>query len=322
MSDITIVDNSILTSVATCPTQAAVRYVLGLTVPEDRAFLHAGHAAHAVLAAHLSGKGADEALEVQEILDYLVWSTGALPEDDRLYHTNVTKVLRRWVDTHPLGGLPFQVPDPNLVEVGFAVPLADDIIFVGRMDALAQDGSGAWWVVEHKTTGRMDWTWRRRYQTSGQITGYTWAAQQHLSQPVAGCFVNGIEFAKLPTDVRKCRTHGVPYAECGPTHAKFDMLIEHRAPHQLEAWRQDAIRLARRFQSLKQQVQSLDDIANVPMFGQLTGACTMCQFADWCRVGRPVSTGSSMFEYDMWEPYKHALAGGPDGGGSESTGSA
>lgn len=310
MSDVTIVDNSILASVATCPTQAAIRYVLGLTVPDDRAYLRAGHAAHAVLAAHLTGKPADEAMASQEIMDYLAWTTDVITDDDRLHGQNVQTILRRWIDTHPLSGLPFYIPDPRLVEVGFAVPLADDVIFVGRMDALAKDSSGAWWVVEHKTTGRMDITWRRRYQTSGQITGYTWAAQQHLNEPVAGCFVNGIEFSRLPSDgVRKCRVHGTPYAECGPAHAKFDMLIEHRAPHQLEAWKADAIRLARQFQAMKAEIKTIEDIAKVPMFGQLTGACTLCQFADWCRVGRPMAAGKAMLAHEPWEPYKHALTG-------------
>jgi hypothetical protein len=91
-------------------------------------------------------------------------------------------------------------------------------------------------------------------------------------------------------------------------HARFEMLIEHRAPHQLEAWKADAVRLARRFQSLKIQVQTLDDIKDIPMYGQLTGACMNCQFADFCAVGRPVAVGQTMLRYDPWQPYEHAFA--------------
>lgn len=307
MSDLTIIDNSILTAMATCPTQAAIRYALGLTLPDDRAPLKAGHTAHAILAEHLRGGNVDDVLLVQEVADYLAFSTGAIEPNDRLHHENVLKVMRRWLETHPVAGLPFRVPSKDLVEVGFGVPLTDDIMFVGRMDALAQDASGAWYVVEWKTTGRLDEIWRRRYKTSAQITGYVWAAQQYLSAPVAGCFVGGIEFGRLPTDVRKCRTHGVSYAECGTLHARFDMLIEHRAPHQLEAWKADAIRLARKFQSLRLEVQGLDDIKDVPMYGQLTNACSLCQFADFCAVGRPVSVGQSMLVHDVWSPYDHAF---------------
>lgn len=306
MSDVIIVDNSILTSVATCPTAAALRYGLGLTVAEDSGPLKAGHMAHAILAAHLSGKAIDDCLADPEVADYVAWATGAITDGDRLAGDNVLKVMRRWIETHPVAGLPFR-PVPELVEVGFGVPLADDVLFVGRMDALAQDASGAWYVIEHKTTGRLDEMWRKRYRTSGQITGYVWAAQQHLRAPVAGCFVNGIEFGRLPTDVKKCRTHGVPYAECGTLHARFDMLIEHRAPHQLEAWREDAVRLARRFASLRAQVADLADVRAIPTYGQLTGACINCQFADFCAVGRPVEVGRAMLRYEPWSPFAHAF---------------
>jgi hypothetical protein len=306
MSDVVYIDNSTLTAVATCDTQAVLRYVLGLTIAEDSGPLRAGHMAHAVLASYLQGASIAEIVETHEVMNYLAWATDALPEDDRLATANVLKILSRWIETHPLSGLPFRV-DPSLIEVGFAVPLADDVVFVGRMDGLVQDDNGAWFVLEHKTTGRLDEQWRRRYRTSAQITGYVWAAQQHLGQPVAGCFVNGIEFGRLPTDTKRCRTHGVPYPECSAQHARFDMLIEHRAPHQLETWKRNAIKLARKFKALKLQADSLADIADVTMFGQLNGACSLCQFADFCAVGRPITTGEAILTYQPWSPYAHAF---------------
>lgn len=306
MSDPLCIDNSTLTAMATCPSQAAIRYVLGLTMADDRGPLRAGTLAHAILAAHLSGN--PDPLLVAEVAAYLEFATGAIEPGDRLSYDNVVKIMKRWIETHPVSGLPFQVR-PDLIEVGFAVPLADDVIFVGRLDGLVQDHAGAWYVLEHKSTGRLDETWRRRFKTSAQITGYVWAAQQHLNAPVAGCFVNGIEFGRLPTDVKKCRTHGVPYHECGTLHARFDMLIEHRAPHQLEAWKADAVKLARRFRSLKEQVGSLEDVLNVPMTGQfVNGACGFCAFNDFCAVGRPPATGRLMFSYEPWSPFDHAFS--------------
>ena len=306
MADTIYIDSSTLTAVATCDTQAVLRYVLGLTMDdEDRAPLRAGSMAHAVLADYLKGASVAEIVEASAIIDYLAWATDAVPDNDRLSGPNVLKVLSRWLQTHPISGLPFMV-DPAMVEVGFAVPLAEDVIFVGRMDALVRDEHGAYFVLEHKTTGQLNEMWRRRFRTSAQITGYVWAAQEHLQAPVAGCFVNGIEFGRLPTDTKKCRTHGVPYIECGPLHARFDMLIEHRAPHQLDAWKRDAIRLARKFQSLKLRIQSLGQIDDVGQYGQLNGACTLCQFADYCAVGRPASMGS-VLTYNPWSPYDRAF---------------
>lgn len=303
--DAIIVDNSILTAMAACPTQAALRYALGLTMDEDRAPLQAGHAAHLVLAAHLQGKPLTETLHA--LAEYTEWARDHVEANDRLAAHNVEAILGRWVTTHPVAALPFAV-DPALVEVGFAVPLDTNIVFVGRMDALVRDENGAWYVLEHKTTGRLDERWRKRYKSSAQITGYVWAAQQYLHEPVAGCFVNGIEFGRLPTDTKKCRTHGVPYAECSVLHARFDLLIEHRAPHQLAAWADAARRLARRYADLCLRVGDLKDIATVPMLGQFTGACIECQFADFCSVGRPLQAGEAMLRHEPWSPFEHAFA--------------
>lgn len=308
MSDLTIVDNSTLTAVASCDTMAALRYVLGLTVDEDRGPLRAGHLAHSILADYLRGKSIPDIVQTADVLEYLEWATEAIPDKDRLSTPNVLRIMSRWMETHPVAGLPFQI-DAGLIEVGFSAPLTEDILFVGRMDGLVRDANGVWYILEHKTTGRLDETWRRRYKTSAQITGYVWGAQQYLNQPVAGCFVNGIEFSKLPTDTKKCRTHGVPYTECGSQHAKFEMLIEHRAPHQLESWKRDAIKLARKFKALKAMVSDLSDLEkqSIAQTGQLTGACMYCQFADFCAVGRPVAIGQSLMRYEPWSPFDHAL---------------
>lgn len=301
-----VIDNSILSAVAACDTQAALRYALGLTMDEDRAPLMAGTLAHALLAAHLKGQPLESWFGLNELLAYETFARDAVDLNDRLSFENVMTIMRQWVATHPVASLPFRV-DPALVEVGFAVPLDDNIVFVGRMDALVQDESGAWYVLEHKTTGRLDERWRRRYRTSAQITGYTWAAQQHLQAPVAGCFVNGIEFGRLPTDTKKCRTHGVPYPECSVLHARFDLLIEHRAPHQTAEWLQTARQLARRYADLVLRVSDLKSIADVRMRGQFNGACELCQFAPFCAVGRPVSVGETLMRFDPWSPYEHAF---------------
>jgi hypothetical protein len=302
-----VVDNSILVAMATCPTAAALRYALGLTLQEDSAPLRAGHAVHETLATYLRDRDPDAAMAVL-VKEYREWATQAVEPVDRLSAGNVEAIMKVWMATHPVSGLPFRI-EPGLIEVGFAVPLAENILFVGRMDGLVQDASGAWYVLEHKTTGRLDERWRKRYRTSAQITGYCWAAQQHLQQPVAGCFLNGIELGRMPSDpVRKCRTHGVPYAECGPLHCTADLVIEHRAPHQTAAWHESAVRLARRYAHLVAQVGSLNDISPVPMVGQFTGACVDCQFSGYCAVGRPQSVAEAIMRYDPWSPFDHAFA--------------
>ena len=85
---------------------------------------------------------------------------------------------------------------------------------------------GGYVVVDHKTTGFINSMWTDQWAMDGQVTGYIWAARQLLrDKPVMGAFINGVQFSKLPNDgVRKCKDHGVKYAECGPMHAKWEVV--------------------------------------------------------------------------------------------------
>lgn len=303
------IDNSTLAAVACCSTQAVLRYHLGLTAFEDRAPMRAGSAAHAALAAWFQ-KGTEAALEVLEA-EYTLWALENVPEGDRLSPPNVIRTMRQYFESHPPGSLPFVV-EPGFVECGFAVPLDEDgeFVFVGRLDALARDHNNAYWIVEHKTTGRLDDRWRRRFQSAAQVTGYVWAAQQHTERPVVGAFINGIELSKLPSDEkRKCRDHGVVYAECGAQHARTEMLIELRSPHELEEWRKTALHLARKFRDLCRMVPTLADLHKVRMQGQFTGACSDCQFNDFCRRGRPIAAANAMLRLEPWSPWDHTIVG-------------
>jgi len=306
------VDNTILAATAACSTKAAMRYVLGLVPIEqetDSGPMIAGQAAHAALDGFLRTGDADKALEEFDAVyvPYLAAREAAgnpIPDNDRLAPANVKACLEEWMQTHQT--LPYTV-DPQRVEVGFSVPLALEVTFVGRMDGLVQT-QGAWYVLEHKTTGRMDTRWRARFRSSAQITGYVWAATVQEKLPVVGCYVNGIEFAKLPSDdKRKCRTHGVAYAECGMHHARSDLVVELRSPAQLEQWQQTAVQMAQRFLRLREVVKGPEDVRTLPMEGTLTGECVWCPFQTWCMLGRPAEAAKVMFREERWEPYKHAF---------------
>mgnify|MGYP001610844589 CR=1 FL=1 len=304
MADPIIVDNTILAAMQTCDTLAATAYVLGQSMFEEAGPLVCGSAIHTALETWFkSGHDTEQAMQALETA-FKPWADEHATSDrDRFQYTNVAAIMRQWFVTHPPAALPFKT-DPALIEVGFALPLADDVIFVGRMDALVWDAQGAWWIVDHKSTYRLDDTWRKTQRASAQYTGYLWAGQQHLNQPVVGVYGNGIEVSLLPSDpVRKCRDHGVKYIECGPLHARFELLLTQRTPAQIEQWKMSALVLARKFAALKAQVRSLDDLAPVPLTGQFTGACARCQFYDWCRVGRQVEMVPALMRYEPWEPY-------------------
>ena len=299
-------DNSTLKPVATCSTQAWLRYWLGYTSPEERAELKSGSAAHEAEAVYFRGGSGADALATYE-REYREWSDANVAPDHRLTWENTSKILAYWFETHPRASLPFTIK-PDLVEIGFAFPLTDDIVFCGRIDDVAQGRDDrAWYVVENKHTGRISPDWIKQYRMDSQLSGYIWAAQQHTSQPVVGAFVNAIEFSRLPSDpTRKCKKHAVLFPECAHLHATFDLLIVSRTPEALRKWKATAIKLARRFIEMATKWPTIDYLPAVPMEGTFHGACRFCAFHDFCSVGRPANMVSSMLVHEPWKPFDYA----------------
>jgi hypothetical protein len=184
-----------------------------------------------------------------------------------------------------------------------------DAVVQGRHD-------GALYVLDHKTTGRLTPTWSEKFRNDSQMSGYVWAAQQTLGMPVVGVYINAIEYSQLPSAPRKCRTHGVEYAECGPLHARSELLIYTRSPEQLETWRQNAVALARTYRTLLYRFGDapLAEALTKPlMTGTFTNACSWCDFAKFCSAGRPQHYVDSMLIRSPWQPYPLPPAPTPEG---------
>lgn len=315
-------DNTILKSVAACHTQAVLRHVHGLTSEEESAALAAGTAAHEALALWLGGAGRGPALAA---FTAAYASMAALVEDriardpqaakflGRFRVENLAAILDRYFETNPLDRLPFEAVE-SLIEVAYEVPLDDagEFIFTGRLDAIVRErASGQLYVLDHKTTGQIDVKWAGGFRLDSQMTGYVWAAEQTLGERVAGVYINGIEFSKLPSSDRKCarpwgngqQPHGVPFSECGSEHASFNLLQFDRAPWQLESWHETALGLARKYAKLKEiHTDWRDGLTMVAMQGTFHGACKWCQFSEFCAAGRPTHALDTMFVWKPWSP--------------------
>lgn len=63
------------------------------------------------------------------------------------------------------------------------------VSWTGRIDAILRD-SNLLWVVDHKTTSSGGRELSEAFRLASQTIGYTWAATQLLSAPVAGCIIN------------------------------------------------------------------------------------------------------------------------------------
>ncbi len=321
MTEPLYIDNSTLKAVAKCSTEAMLRYAYGWTTAEERAALLAGTAFHSLAEQHFKGAGASVSLGAFDAT-YREWSEANVSPTDRLAWGNLSRIVRRWIEAHPVAGLPFTV-NPDLVEVGFAFPLVPDgsIVFCGRLDGVAEY-QGSLYVLEHKTTGRISLDWLDTFALDSQLSGYLWAAQQHTGKPVVGAFLNALEFSKLPGGTtasggpaRKCPDHKVTYDECGDMHATFRMTAVTRTPAAIEEWYKTAIHLARRYQDMLARWPKIEQLGSVRTQGRWNGSCRFCGFKEFCKLDRPmhyIANGNLI--HQPWRPYDRAtLEASPTG---------
>lgn len=233
---------------------------------------------------------------------------------ERLRKPRTKAIFQRWLEDHPIDSLPFSV-DPRFTEIGFQVSLTDDIVYCGRIDALARmRNTQQWVVVDFKTTRTISAAWLKKWWMDTQISGYTYAAQEHTGMPVIGMILGVIELPEPMTATRKCKDHGVPYTECDLLHAKFQWIGPiWRTQEQLAAWRMTMIGIAKKYQGLHThaKLEKLNDrdplhaLNIVPMEGtftalQYTNACTFCSLHQFCKDGRPGHLKDDYLVHQPW----------------------
>jgi hypothetical protein len=305
---VTYVDNSLL-STTLCDTRALLRHHHGLVAQgAEPAYFTAGRAAHEAHAVWLRGGTPAEAL-AKFAAEYE--AVGAALPDDRLSYRNTAAILEAFYERMPREALPFTV-EPEMVEVGFQLPLTDGVTFYGRLDA----------VVLDKRTGKLavlDWKhprWARTtegrsyfddFRNDAQMSGYVWAAQETFGEPVTGVWIGAIEFSRLPwwnEPQRRCRAHGLTYGGCRLEHAFFELRELSRSPGQVRAWHENAVRLARRYQELLAAHPTLADLTSAGVQGMFYHACPRCEFRDFCESERPVQWAHSVLEHRPWRPFE------------------
>lgn len=304
-----IVDNTLLTSVAKCDTQAAMRHVLGLTTEGESANLKAGSDIHEAIALWLSGFTVDEAMAHFKTL-YRDWAGEHVAGDDRLSYSNVARILKHWFGK--VGAKwPFVV-DPAEVEVPLVAELGEikgrRVVMVALLDAIGKLKTGGRWSIDHKTTKSVSDYFRQDQEYSSQFTGQLWIARE-AGYELSGVYVNAIELKTIPGSDRKCSQHGTTYKECGIGHITHDLLPETRPAAEIDAWYQTAVGLVKRFIRLVDKVQTVADVReHAGMQGRfIHGACGNCEFREWCRMGRPKGSAKTFVE-NPWRPLERAQA--------------
>lgn len=316
MADPLWIDNSTFNATASCDTRALLRYVHGWTSQDDSLALRAGTAIHTCLEVYFKTGDRKEALKAFRA-NYEEWAAANVPIDGwpvKYAFENIRDILKTWMRRHPLEQEPYKV-FPDLVEVGFSFILdeAEQIYFYGRYDAIVEEkASGQLYVLDHKSTGQITSDWAHAFKLSTQMTGYVWAAQQLLGgKRVSGAIINGIQVSKLPDikhklngEVYKCREHGVGIDECRLTHTKESLAITQRDPHEIDVWKRDAVRLAKKYRRLAAKYPTVESVSEAPQQGKFSGACRFCDFKAYCEVGRPAEIIGTMLKNEPWRAYE------------------
>ena len=310
------VDNSILATEAVCQTHASLRYGLGYDAPGVRVKMNVGTAIHAGMDVFFAGGSVPDVLAAFEKAYTAMGIGQAIAAMDEKQQkglqaytlANLKVIVGEYCTRNAM--LPFEV-DTTTIEQGFAVLLDREfnIWYTGTPDVgkVVMRGSGSVYTVDTKSTGSyLTAEYKRGYRTASQVTGYLWGLREVTGLPYVGAFINAINIKKIPDSNRRCIDHGVQYSECGLMHAEMELFPVTRTPQQIEAWRVNAIALARRYRARLERVRTAADLPMVPMEGQFAqggGVCRQCMAADFCALGRPAAFVDSMFERaGVWDP--------------------
>ncbi len=244
---------------------------------------------------------------------------------ERLAKERVSQIFENWLEENPRERLPF-TPIETLVEIPFQVPLADDIVYCGRIDALAQMASGNWVVIDFKTTRSafrkgdtkeevlVNQRWLKKFKMDTQITGYLYAASRHVGEPVLGMMLGVQEIPDKKVGKAKCKEHGVPHYECDLFHAKFKWVGPiQRTEAQISHWKQSMTYYAEQYRFLyhqwiaeeRQGTDPLEALSYIQRDGtfksiEYANACVSCEFADFCEADCPVQFHEQYLRYEPW----------------------
>lgn len=336
-----IVDNTILTA-SLCSTEVAMRHVLYYTTPTAAAELECGSALHEGLARWLvTGDPVVALARFDEV--YRPWAAAHVPKLDkdgkpnRLRWLPIHRIFERWLRNHPLARWSLVV-DPAHVEIPVWAPLGlidgGKLVALGpkeraKIDLLARPasrdpvvimtalldfighrrlGGTGTWSGDHKSSGSMGPWWKDRQEDASQFSGQLWAGAER-GLHLAGVWINGIEIPRLPSSNRKCSTHSMPYEKCALEHPKSALFPVTRSKEELAAWERSAVALTRKFLRIRERVERVEDVVQLPKEGRFIGNCSRCTFRDFCRLGRTKQAASGFIK-SKWNPLDHAFKRG------------
>ena len=174
-----------------CPQRYAWNYIAGLKgINEDAPPLVKGSLVHLGLAQHYAQirekqNGRDPKLYFDpiEAIDVMIEAKPHWKEHGELAKRVIDAYLLKWRNER------FKVVAvEELLEAEI-----EGYRFTGRMDLVVEDSAGKIWIIDHKTTGRLQAQQRKFYSVSGQILGYQTLGKIHFGERFGGMRLNMIQ---------------------------------------------------------------------------------------------------------------------------------
>lgn len=156
------------------------QYVDGLRPIKIKPALTLGSAIHQAFEDHYNKIDSKEIVKkINNTFDSAI--SFASPEEKEPLILAKYTTLGMWL-YYPYKNLDFEDMKP---EVEFSLPVSKSINYVGRVDGLVKKNNKNW-IREYKTTGLSMRQFEGRMQTSYQPTGYIWAMEEVMKEPIQG----------------------------------------------------------------------------------------------------------------------------------------
>ena len=177
-------DYTMMSTFLTCRRKYKFRHVEGLVPMVTATPLAFGGAIHTALDEWYKSKDTDKAVEIFK---------GTYEEnievDNKRTHRMGEWILRNYNDKY------LNQPCKTVAtEQAFTLPLPNGNNLIGRLDKIV-DWDGVLWVMDHKTTSQLGYTFFNMHTPNLQFDGYVWAARQ-LGYNVQGLIVDAMLVAK------------------------------------------------------------------------------------------------------------------------------
>lgn len=221
--------------------------------------------------------------------------SGAFPltmehSDGKRYATRGLAIIEEYLKYYPRED--FTVEGTEL-PVAIIIPYKylheeGEIVYIGMVDALVL-WRGQYYILETKTTSRIDRFYFPSFKLSYQVTGYIYIMREIKGLPISRAIINAVGIYK--------------------DQYKFERDRTHRTNEELDSFREQILSITREIFWYRQRIEQGEDPENV--FYQNPANCfkwnRACQFHPLCT--KPTSAGRQqikdvMYMKDVWSPFE------------------